>query len=369
MEVVSSSHARRADVVATFGDEPSADESGMRRLRVRRRTGKSDIRGPQVDFKVESPIHAASRILSRSFAMRVAMLTGDADTFGAIARAIKAARLNVSIMIEGETGTGKGTLAQLIHAASGRSGDLVAINCSMLGDGSQCDLLLPTRRECAAADARDADLEGPTVFLDNVHELPRAMQHRLLAEMRLQEKGGGSLPRYVASSGRSLGGRTDGGVFDPEFHAMFDRMRVVLPPLRDRPGDIPLLAREFLATCDTRLRFAPDALQVLAEYPFPGNVREMKNLVRRLAIVRPGACGTIEGSDVRTQIIVAALQKTERARPTWRAALYAARREVALRTVSALGGDVDAAAQQLGLSAASLRRSMRLVAVVPVSER
>lgn len=372
MKVVSPGHTGRVDIVVTFSDEPSFGTPGMRRMRLERRGSASEsANGPaDADFMVGSPIHAASRILSWCFATRVAMLTEDPATFWAIASAIKAAQTDVPIMIEGETGTGKGMLAQLVHAASGGSGDLVAVNCSMLGDGQAGPVLPRLAERLRRAGGRDAGFfDSPTVFLDNVHELSRAMQRRILGEMRSRVKDGSPFARFVASSIQPVDANAKGCVFEPEFYAAFGRVRVVLPPLRDRPRDIPLLACEFLATCDGRLRFAPSALRVLAEYPFPGNVREMENLVRRLAIVSLRASGTIEASDVRTQIIVATLQKTEKTPPNWRAAVQAAKREVALRTVSALGGDVDAAAQRLGLSVASLRRSMRLVEVTRVTPR
>ncbi len=134
-----------------------------------------------------------------------------------------------------------------------------------------------------------------------------------------------------------------------------------------RGGDIPLLARDFLAPS---LSFTPAALRALSEYPFPGNVRELKNLVKRLAIVPLEASGgPIDASDVREQIIVATRQKAERPRPSWRAAVEAANREIALRTVTALGGDIKATAQKLGLSAAALRRSIRSAGVVSISDR
>ncbi len=371
MNVASPGDGGRVDIVVTFSDEPSSGTPGMRRMRIERRgsAGTSSNGQAGADFMVGSPIDAASRILSWCFATRVAMLTEDPAMFLAIASATRASQTDVPVMIEGETGTGKGTLAQLVHAASGRSGDLVAINCSMVGDGQPGPLIPRSAERKRRVDGRDAGVDGPTVFLDNVHELSRAMQRRILGEMRSRVKDGSPFARFVASSIKPVDPNTKGGVFEPEFHATFGRVRVILPPLRDRLGDIPLLAREFLATCDGRLRFAPDALRVLAEYPFPGNVREIENLMRRLAIVPLGASGTIEASDVRTQIIVATLQKAEKTPPNWRAAVQAAKREVALRTVSALGGDVDAAARRLGLSVASLRRSMRLVGVARVTPR
>jgi DNA-binding NtrC family response regulator len=368
-EILSRGDCAAADAVVTFGDSSSALRA-RRHLRLRvaaRRYSASDAESDDAQV-AENPVHAATLIASWCVGRRAPMLTGNEATFHAIATALTAAP-GEPILLEAETGTGKEMVARLIHAASEQAGGFVAVDCSMVEGEEPRESLTPAEETLAAVGGREA-WSGKTVYLDNVDELSRAMQARALGAIRARAQAGEAGARYVASSHRHLGEMVRRGLFNRDLHDALASRIVILPALRHRGADISLLARHFLALSDARLSFTPGALRALSEYPFPGNVRELKNLVRRLAIVPLGASASVvDAPDVREQIIVAARQKAERPRAGWRAAVEAANREIALRTVTAFGGDIHAAAQRLGLSVSTLRRSLRSAKVVAMPGR
>ncbi len=199
-----------------------------------------------------------------------------------------------------------------------------------------------------------------TLFLDNVDELSTSEQAAILGIIRAaaeaRSKPNDSRIRYAAATRRPLGQMVRRGGFNSELYRELAGMAVYLPPLRERRADVALLANYFLSRSGPEFRFSADALEVLAHYPFPGNVRELENLVRRLSIVPLAAAArTIDSADVRNQIIVAAQQKAQDPTASWRACLEGAEREIALRTIAACAGDYRAAARRLGMTLAMLR--------------
>lgn len=293
-------------------------------------------------------IEAASCVASQVSEVGAPMLTADARTYSAIAQAIHAARQRLSLLVEGETGTGKKLLVGLYHAMSGR-GLLLLINGSVASVSRVANA--PT------------GVRGPgTLFLDNVDELSKAEQAAVLGVIRaagesrsLATGADDSTIRYAAATRRPLEQMVRRGRFDRELYRELAATAVYLPPLRERRADLAMLANYFLSLSGPHLGFTPDALEVLSHYPFPGNVRELENLVRRLSIVPLAAlAGSIDGADVRNQIMVAARQKAE-GMASWRSCLDAAEREIALRTVAAYAGDYRAAARRLGMTLSMLR--------------
>jgi hypothetical protein len=365
-ELVSPADTEAADLTVAFDDEPLRPGYGRFpiRLRIEYPGGAAGTEAGE-NFTAESAVHAASIVVSRCFGRHAPMVTGDEATFRAISTALRAPA-NVPFLLEGETGVGKQTLARIIHAASGARGDFVPVDCSLV-EGEEPRASLTEAEEILAAVGGVAAWKGKTIFFDNVDELPPAMQARALGAIRAHARAREGGARYVASSRRPLGEMVRRGLFNRDLYEALAPLTVRLPALRERGSDIQLLARNFLIP---RLSFTPAALRALSEYPFPGNVRELKNLVKRLAIVPLEASGgMIDAPDVREQIIVATRQKAEHPRPSWRAAVEAANREIALRTVAALGGDINAAARKLGVSAAALRRSIRSAGGISIPRR
>jgi DNA-binding NtrC family response regulator len=303
-------------------------------------------------FVADNATEAASFVLSRTLSAGAPMLTGDPTVYAAICSAVSIAALDRPIVLEGETGSGKELLARMVHAAGGLGGRMLAVDCSA-HDGS-VEIALKSLANAEAAEfgvepGRAAERCCVTVFLDNIDELAPAMQRRLLAAMRGSQAPartgdesalGRSATRFIAATTWPLARLVARGSFAQDLDDEFGPRRIFIPPLRRRTGDVVLLARDFLAASGSSLRFTPAALKALCEYPFPGNVRELENLVRRLAIVPlAGRRGTIQAADVRSQLIVATRQKAGSAKATWRSCLETAYSEIVMRALKTQEGD------------------------------
>jgi len=201
-----------------------------------------------------------------------------------------------SVLIRGESGTGKEMVARLIHGNSPRKdGPFVAINCAALPETLlESELFGIERGVATGVDARPGKFElakGGTIFLDEVGDIPLALQAKLLRVLqeREVEKLGGRrrIPidvRILAATHRDLEQMIEKTEFRQDLYYRLKVVEIVLPPLRDRKEDIPKLVRFFLDKYGKReglsdVRITQEALQKLMRYPFPGNVRELENLV------------------------------------------------------------------------------------------
>ncbi|GAB4237981.1 MAG: sigma-54 dependent transcriptional regulator [Deltaproteobacteria bacterium] len=206
------------------------------------------------------------------------------------------ARSGHPILVTGETGTGKELVARAIHALSGRKGELVAVNVAGLEDAMFSDTLFGHRRGAytGADQAREgliAKAAGGTFFLDEIGDLRESSQVkllRLLEERRYYPLGSDAAKetdaRIVCATHRDLQKAVAGGEFRRDLYYRLSAHHVRIPSLRERPGDIPLLVEHFLAEAaqaeGKRKPTAPPELSVLlANYPFPGNVRELRMMV------------------------------------------------------------------------------------------
>lgn len=201
-----------------------------------------------------------------------------------------------TVLLTGETGTGKGLLAEALHRASGRQGRMVTVNAAGLDDTMFSDTLFGHARGAytGAVDSRDGLLEragAGTVFLDEIGDLSFASQLKLL---RLLEEGeyyplGADEPkrtsaRFVVATNRDLASLLQEGSFRKDLYYRLSVHEVHVPPLRERPRDIPLLAERFLREAAAELRcrppyLPPEFLDYLTGYSFAGNVRELKTLM------------------------------------------------------------------------------------------
>lgn len=216
----------------------------------------------------------------------------------------KVAETEVTVLVRGESGTGKELVAREIHRSSGRrrSGAFVAINCAALpAELVESELFGHEKGSFTGASARRRGkfelAQGGTLFLDEIGDMSVNVQAKLLRalEERAIERVGGSEPipvdvRIVSATHRFLEEDVNKGGFRSD---LFYRLRVVtieVPPLRERPEDIPLLAESFIRQTSARYRIpyrplSTGALRRLLEYRWPGNVRELRNVIERTMIL------------------------------------------------------------------------------------
>ena len=255
---------------------------------------------PDAETNIGVPRHA---LLGESAPMR--------EVFRLIGR-VAASDLNV--LITGETGTGKELVARALHEESvRRARPFVALNTAAIPAelleselfGHEAGAFTGAQRRMAG---RFEQAEGGTLFLDEIGDMPLALQTRLLRVLaggEFYRVGGRELirsdVRVLAATHQDLDAKVARGEFRADLMHRLDVLRIHLPALRDRRTDIPLLAKQFLAAAVQDLKlpekhFAQAALQVLAKMEFPGNVRQLENLCRRLAVIAPGA--TIRRDDL-----------------------------------------------------------------------
>ncbi len=210
---------------------------------------------------------------------------------------------DASVLIRGETGTGKEVIARLIHGASGRrTGPFVAVNMAAIPDGLAEAVLFGHAAGAfggvqGARIGRVVAADGGTLFLDEIGEMPKRLQAKLLRALQDGEVtpvGGGSPisvdVRVVAATHIDLDQRVADGRFREDLYYRLDVVPIEIPPLRARREDIPALAEHFRREVNAREGrsvpgFALDVMQRLARYDWPGNVRELENLVERAVVI------------------------------------------------------------------------------------
>ncbi|MDP8993535.1 MAG: sigma-54 dependent transcriptional regulator [Pseudomonadota bacterium] len=234
-------------------------------------------------------------------------IVGSAPEFrAALAVAAKAARARVSVLIEGESGSGKEIVAQAIHAASPRAKrPLVTVNCGAI-PANLVESVLFGHEKGAFTGAFDRhigrfeDADGSTLFLDEVGELPLDTQVKLLRALEageIQRIGSRIVQtvdvRVIAATNRRLIDEVGAGRFREDLYYRLNVVHVPIPPLRDRISDLPALARHLLARIAEQpgmrsLSITDDALAVLMRYGWPGNVRQLQNALFRAAVLCDG---------------------------------------------------------------------------------
>ncbi len=235
----------------------------------------------------------------------------DTDDFIALSPAMqkmrdlirRVAAMNTTVLIHGETGTGKELVARAIHANSPRRQKaFIAVNCANLqGNLLESELFGHEKGAFTGADSRKLGkfelASGGTLFLDEVGEIPLELQAKLLRaiqEQEIERLGGVMLVRVdvrlVSATNRDLEKSVEAGRFRQDLFYRLNVFPLTLPPLRRRRDEIGALADHFLrewseANGLIRMTLAPDALDWLKEQPWPGNIRELRNLLERAAII------------------------------------------------------------------------------------
>ncbi len=274
-----------------------------------------------------------------------------------------------NVLIRGESGTGKEMVARLIHGNSPRrDGPFVAINCAALPETLlESELFGIERGVATGVDARPGKFElarGGTVFLDEVGDIPLALQAKLLRvlqEREIEKLGGRRrIPidvRILSATHRDLEQMIERGEFRQDLYYRLRVVEIVLPPLRERKEDIPKLVRFFLDKYGRReglhdVRITQDALQKLMRYSFPGNVRELENLMEgALALTTDPV---IDSGDLLLPetVIAAAGEELSADLP----ALDELERRYVARVLAFTGGNMSRAAKILGIDRKTLYR-------------
>lgn len=290
----------------------------------------------------------------------------------AMLRALELARrvapLDVSVLVRGESGTGKEKVARLLHDLSPRAEKpFVPINCAAVPESLlEAELFGIERGVATGVEARIGKLEmahGGTLFLDEVGDLSLNLQAKLLRVLqeRTLERVGGrrEIPvdvRLVAATHRNLEDMLERGEFRKD---LYYRLRVVelrLPPLRERPEDIPVLVRHFLQRLGRKLgkgelRLSREAWELFLRYDFPGNVRELEHLVE-------ASLALASGDEVTAEDVLLAMGSTA-GRLSATGTLEEVVREHVLRTLKRCGGRKKEAARALGVDRTTLYRMLK----------
>jgi transcriptional regulator of acetoin/glycerol metabolism len=273
-------------------------------------------------------------------------------------RVESAAVRKMPILIRGETGTGKEQLARHAHAASGRTGAFIPVNCAALPEnlieaelfGYADGAFTGARRGGATGLVQEAD--GGTLFLDEIGDMPVALQGvllRLLDDWTVRPVGGAGTTVdvfLVSATNATLDRAITAGRFRPDLLYRLNTLEVMLPRLRDR-ADFDAIARHLLCKIDPDCRVTTEALARLAPHPWPGNIRELRNMLARLTL---GAAGGLID-----EACVAAL--IDRATPT-PGSLHDTQRARILTVYSETTGNISETAKRLGVSRNTIYRAL-----------
>jgi DNA-binding NtrC family response regulator len=300
-----------------------------------------------------------SVIIGRSQAM-----TG---VFKAIARV---SPLKTSVLLQGDTGTGKELIARAIHEASRRAaGPYVTVNCASLPEGLlESELFGHTRGAFtgAATDRKGlfAAADGGTILLDEIGDMPLAVQAKLLRVLESGEVrpvGSTSLRtvdvRVVAATHRDLEGAVDEGAFRRDLYYRLNAVTIRVPPLREREGDLPLLAAHFLrrhvlGTGRSVRGLTEAARRVLESYSWPGNVRELSHVLERAVALSRGP--TIDAEDLPDHL----REASARTAPPGQQTLDEVEKAHILAVVQSVEGNRGRASEILGIDRKTLYRKL-----------
>ncbi len=323
-----------------------------------------DGRGALVYFveKVE-PLEVARGLTSRHG------LVGRAPRFQKMLELVaRVAKAEATVLLQGESGTGKELVARAIHDASRRaSRPFVAVDCSGLPEALfESELFGHERGAFTGATSRRIGLvevaSGGTLFLDEVGDIPLAMQVKLLRLLEtgtFRRVGTSELThasvRLVSATHRDLRAMVAGGQFRQDLYFRLNAFPITLPALRERAADLPLLVESLLARVapDRPLRLSPLAMTLLAAHDFPGNVRELRNILERASLLCDG--DVIQPCHLPEELRAGSREAASRPSPSAsEVELTALRRRLATHS----GGRKELA-RELGISERTLYRRLR----------
>lgn len=285
----------------------------------------------------------------------------------------KVAGTNANVLIQGESGTGKELVARSIHYNSGRSdAPFLAINCGALPESLlESELFGHTKGSFTGAVSDKPGLfrsaAGGTLFLDEVGEMPLVLQVKLLRALQEHEVTpiGSSVTvkfdaRIIAATNKNLETEVQEARFREDLFYRLNVLEIVVPPLRDRREDIPLLVKHFAAKSarsqnGAEKMISKKAISALVNFDWPGNVRELENVIERAAILSTGDI-ELEALPSKVRLNVAReIRDTERFRPT----LEEMERRYMLEILKSVDDDKTLAANILGIDLSTLYRKLK----------
>lgn len=302
-------------------------------------------------------------------------IVGESGAIQAVFRLIaKVAAADSSVLITGESGTGKELVAQAIHRNSARSAKpLVAVNCAVLNENLiESELFGHEKGAFTGAISQKKGkfelADGGTIFLDEIGELTPKIQAKLLRvlqEKEIERVGGmraiKTNVRVIAATNRNLSEEVKKGAFREDLFFRLNVVPIKMPPLRERKTDVPLLAKHFVEkysrAANRRVAgFAPKTLEILLNYEWRGNIRELENAVERAIVV--GSTEQILPEDLPEEIVEFAGAETDLS-PDYHQQIKLAKQKIILSAIEKAAGNYSEAARGLGIHPNNLHRIIR----------
>ena len=262
-------------------------------------------------FRIRELEEENSRLRERTGAMALEGIIGASDAMRSLCRSVeKVAPTGATVLILGDSGTGKELIARSVHRLSGRAHKpFVAINCAAIPDTLLESELFGYEKGAFTGAAKRTtgkleSAEGGTVFLDEIGEMPASLQAKLLrvVQERSVERVGGRVAvpldlRIVCATNKNLDALIGTGAFRDDLFYRISEVTIRIPPLKDRQGDSLLLAQFLLQQTAERFNkptrgLAPDAIRAIQAYRWPGNVRELENRIKGAVIMAEGVIVT-----------------------------------------------------------------------------
>ena len=296
--------------------------------------GFADVRDPVIDERLrvigyvevygkpivlDEAVGGVRRLLERKRLGRVTGLIGESEAIREVLVKIEQiAPVSSTVLLEGESGTGKELVARAIHQLGPRRNKpFIAVNVGALPETLLESELFGHEKGAftGAAERRLGRFElahGGTIFLDEIGDIPSNVQVKLLRVLEQREVtrvgGTATIPvdvRVVAATNNPLRDAVEQGAFRADLYYRLNVLRVYLPPLRERKGDIAILVRRFVREITRQhdrpfLGISAEAMQLMVDYPWPGNVRELRNLIESMVVLAPGR--EIGPNDIPPQI-------------------------------------------------------------------
>lgn len=290
-----------------------------------------------------------------------------------ISQVFKAAPMDIPVLITGESGTGKELIARSIHRnSSRRRAPFHAINCATLESLADSELFGHEKGAFTGAVAQRQGIfemaNGGTLFLDEIGDAPLEVQVKLL---RVLETGsfyrvGGNVllhthVRIITATNQNLPQKMKAGTFREDLYYRLQGLEIALPPLRERKEDIKILAEHFLKILNSARsqpikKFEEEALKLLENYPFPGNVREMKNLIERVLILRTNQEeSTLSAKEIQPYLLPPSLAPT----PLFKGSLQEIERDYIQQLYQETQRNKSETARILGIDRATLYAKLK----------